>query len=97
MQAEKDERFRSESKKKAIFNGFNFDMVNVRLKSCTRYPYVFGGAAMLWGYLKPWITGIPRYGDEQYREFVRRFQLRLLGQTINPFHNLFNPDIQKKI
>ena len=24
MQAEKDESFRSESKKKAIFNGFNF-------------------------------------------------------------------------
>jgi len=29
MQAENDERFRSESKKKTIFNGFNFDMVNI--------------------------------------------------------------------
>ena len=29
MQAEKDERFRSESKKKAVFNCFNFDMGNV--------------------------------------------------------------------
>jgi len=29
MQAEKDERDRSKSKKKAIFSGFNFDMVNI--------------------------------------------------------------------
>jgi len=29
FQAEKDERFRSESKKKAVFDCFNFDMVNI--------------------------------------------------------------------
>ena len=29
MKAEKNESFRSESKKKAIFKGFNFDMGNV--------------------------------------------------------------------
>jgi hypothetical protein len=29
MQAGKDDEFDTESKKKAIFSGFNFDMVNV--------------------------------------------------------------------
>ncbi|MFC1614099.1 hypothetical protein ACFL5K_02260, partial [Gemmatimonadota bacterium] len=33
MQAEKDESFRSESKKKAIFSCFNFDMGNIGLFS----------------------------------------------------------------
>jgi hypothetical protein len=32
MQAEKDERFRSESKKKTIFSSFNFEMGNVASK-----------------------------------------------------------------
>jgi hypothetical protein len=31
MQAEKDESFRSESKKKTVSNGFNFNMGNVGL------------------------------------------------------------------
>lgn len=31
MQAEKEERYRSESKKKAIFSCYNFDMVKVEL------------------------------------------------------------------
>jgi hypothetical protein len=45
LQAEKDERYRSESKKKAIFNDFNFNMGNVgsELVSEQRDVHYVGG------------------------------------------------------
>lgn len=39
-----------------------------------RPPYVVGGAAMLAGYFKSMITGKPRYADEEFRQFLRRYQ-----------------------
>ncbi len=41
-------------------------------------PYVLGGLAMLWGWLKSAIAGKPRYGDAAFREFLRRYQRRAL-------------------
>ena len=37
-------------------------------------PVVVGGLAMLWGYLKSWIRGLPRYNDPLFRRFLRRYQ-----------------------
>jgi hypothetical protein len=40
----------------------------------TRPPLVVGGLAMLWGYLKSWITRQPRYDDLEFRRVLRAYQ-----------------------
>jgi poly-beta-1,6-N-acetyl-D-glucosamine synthase len=35
-------------------------------------PYVVGGTAMLWGYVKAALDRTPRYGDRAFRTFLRR-------------------------
>jgi glycosyltransferase involved in cell wall biosynthesis len=37
-------------------------------------PYVVGGAAMLWGYLRAAMRRLPRYEDAAFRRFLRRYQ-----------------------
>jgi len=46
-------------------------------------PMVLGSAAMLWGYLKSALTSQPRYGDSDFRRFLRRYQWACLikGKT----------------
>jgi glycosyltransferase involved in cell wall biosynthesis len=38
------------------------------------YPALFGSAAMLWGYLRSWLKGLPRYDDLEFRRFLRSYQ-----------------------
>ena len=38
------------------------------------YPMLLGSAAMLWGYLKSWGKGLPRYDDPEFRRFLRSYQ-----------------------
>jgi hypothetical protein len=40
----------------------------------TRPPLVIGGLAMLHGYFKSMMSGNPRYGDDEFRRFLRRYQ-----------------------
>ena len=40
----------------------------------TRPPVLLGGIAMLWGYLKSMIQRRPRYGDAEFRQFLRSYQ-----------------------
>jgi glycosyltransferase involved in cell wall biosynthesis len=40
----------------------------------TRPPLVLGGLAILYGYFKSMINRSPRYGDAEFRRFLRRFQ-----------------------
>lgn len=40
----------------------------------TRPPRVMGGFAMLWGYLRSMLRRAPRYGDRDFRRFLRRYQ-----------------------
>jgi glycosyltransferase involved in cell wall biosynthesis len=49
----------------------------------TRPPLVVGGAAMWWGYVKSMLERTPRYGDDEFRRFLRSYQWRclLLGKT----------------
>jgi hypothetical protein len=44
----------------------------------TRPPYVVGGLGMLWGYARSALHRLPRYGDADFRRFVRRYQLASL-------------------
>jgi glycosyltransferase involved in cell wall biosynthesis len=49
----------------------------------TRPPLVVGGLAMWWGYVKSMLERTPRYGDDEFRRFLRRYQWQclLLGKA----------------
>ena len=40
----------------------------------TRPPLVIGGLAMMWGYIKSGLTGVPRFEDKTLSAFIRRYQ-----------------------
>jgi poly-beta-1,6-N-acetyl-D-glucosamine synthase len=42
------------------------------------HPAILGSAAMLWGYGRSALKGLPRYEDPAFRRFVRRFQYSCL-------------------
>jgi poly-beta-1,6-N-acetyl-D-glucosamine synthase len=44
----------------------------------TRPPVGVGGLAMLWGYLRSMAERKQRYGDEEFRRFLRRYQWQCL-------------------
>ncbi len=44
----------------------------------TERPYVLGGLAMFWGWLRSALKGLPRYDDREFRAFLRRYQMRAL-------------------
>lgn len=48
------------------------------LYRCFHRPYITGGAAMLWGYVKSAITGVDRFDDMEFRCFLRRYQWNCL-------------------
>ncbi len=41
-------------------------------------PILLGGATMLWGYLKSWLSGLPRYDDLEFRRYLRSYQYACL-------------------
>ena len=44
----------------------------------TRPPLFVGGVAMLWGYARSMALRKPRYSDEAFRRFLRRYQMQCL-------------------
>lgn len=44
----------------------------------THPPYVVGGLASWWGYVKAAITRVPQHGDAELRAFIRAYQRRAL-------------------
>ena len=44
----------------------------------THKPAVIGSAATVWGYLRSWLKGVPRYDDREFRRFLRRYHRALL-------------------
>ena len=49
-------------------------MLASALYRATRPPRILGGVAMLYGYLKSMARRNPRYGDAEFRRFLRRYQ-----------------------
>ena len=49
-------------------------MLASALYRASRPPRLVGGAAMLYGYLKSMAQRNPRYGDAEFRRFLRRYQ-----------------------
>ncbi len=58
-------------------------MLASALYRTTRPPRVVGGLAMLWGYGRAMLMREPRYGDREFRRFLRRYQWMCLmrGKT----------------
>jgi exopolysaccharide biosynthesis WecB/TagA/CpsF family protein len=46
----------------------------VALYRLPSHPAVLGSVAMLWGYLRSWFQGLPRYDDPEFRRFLRAYQ-----------------------
>jgi hypothetical protein len=44
----------------------------------TRPPIGIGGLAMLYGYVRSSLRRVPRYGDAEFRRFLRAYQLQCL-------------------
>ena len=40
----------------------------------SQHPFLIGSVAMLWGYTKSALKRVPRYGDAEFRSFLRRYQ-----------------------
>ena len=57
--------------------GFLF-MAASALSRVNQKPYVFGSAAMLWGWLKAALQRKPRYENLEFRRFLRTYQQRAL-------------------
>lgn len=48
------------------------------LSRLNQKPYLLGSVAMLWGWLKSALQRKPRYGDAEFRRFLRHYQWRVL-------------------
>ena len=46
----------------------------VALYRLPAHPTLIGSAAMLWGYFRSWLKGLPRYDDPEFRLFLRAYQ-----------------------
>jgi glycosyltransferase involved in cell wall biosynthesis len=57
--------------------GFLF-MLASALSRANQKPYVLGSLAMLWGWLRSSLRGMPRYENPPFRAFLRRYQARAL-------------------
>jgi glycosyltransferase involved in cell wall biosynthesis len=44
----------------------------------TKAPFLVGGAAMWWGYAESALAGKARFGDAEFRRFLRRYQMDCL-------------------
>jgi glycosyltransferase involved in cell wall biosynthesis len=55
-------------------------MLSSVLFRMTRPPIVVGGLAIAWGYIRSWWRGEPRYGDAEFRRFLRKYQWACLTQ-----------------
>ncbi len=47
-------------------------------------PWIVGGLLILAGYAGSWLRRRPRYADEEFRRFLRRWQLARLGLCASP-------------
>jgi len=57
--------------------GFLF-MLASAVSRMNQRPYVLGGLAMLWGYVRSALRRLPRYDNPEFRRFLRRYQRRAL-------------------
>jgi len=61
-----------------------FFVLATALYKVTHRPAVIGSFATIWGYMRAWLKGAPRYEDREFRRFLRRYHRRILfrGKTV---------------
>lgn len=57
--------------------GFVYMLANA-VNRLNEKPYILGSLAMLWGWLRSAMLNKPRYGDMEFRQFLRAYQWRVL-------------------
>lgn len=57
--------------------GFLFMAIGAALR-INQKPYVLGSLAIIWGWLRSALAGLPRYDNAEFRHFLRRYQRRVL-------------------
>lgn len=57
--------------------GFVYMLVSSMYRM-SRPPYIVGGMAMLWGYVKSIIQRVPRFEDQELSRFIRKYQWKCL-------------------
>jgi biofilm PGA synthesis N-glycosyltransferase PgaC len=53
-------------------------MVASSVNRMVEKPYIVGGLAMFWGWLRSALLRLPRYEDTEFRDFLRQYQRRAL-------------------
>ncbi len=53
-------------------------MVASSVNRMVEKPYIVGGLAMFWGWLRSALQRLPRYEDTEFRDFLRQYQRRAL-------------------
>jgi glycosyltransferase involved in cell wall biosynthesis len=78
--------------------GFTY-MIASSVNRMIEKPYVIGGLAMLWGWIKSFMNNKPRYGDKEFRKFLNRYQWQALflgkEKAIGNIHESFESEKSK--
>ena len=53
-------------------------MISTAIYRIPEKPYVIGGMFILYGWLKSWLMGQPRYEAPGFRDFLHRYHRRAL-------------------
>ena len=65
-------------------------VIAVSVYRSKEYPIVFGGLGILAGYLGALISRAPRYDDQQYLQFFRKYEFESLvrgkGRTLRKYN-----------
>jgi hypothetical protein len=56
------------------------------------YPVLIGSTAMLWVYVRSWLTGLPRDDDLEFRSFLRSYQHAFLRMGKRAATSRFNAE-----
>ena len=60
---------------RAVLHGTSpFYLLAVVIYRAPTYPVLISSMAMLWGYLRSWLKGLPRHNDLEFRRFLRSYQ-----------------------
>jgi biofilm PGA synthesis N-glycosyltransferase PgaC len=62
----------------------------------SRPPYIVGGIAMMWGYMRSWFKQVPRFDDAELLAFIRRYQWACLLKGKQRATDELN-DMQKQV
>jgi biofilm PGA synthesis N-glycosyltransferase PgaC len=72
----------------SYFLGYTWSQILARstYRGLMDRPFILGGTAMLWGYVRSWLTRKPQFGDQELRAYLRQkksVRTRLFGSRFS--------------